>query len=175
MHWSNDLRTRKGSGMKRLRMFVFVSAVLAVLIAVQGSQIAQAHGAAQASTCVPAAWQGSYAFVASPLVRVSSGSVIAIPERLLESSPVPYAAKGTLTIDGAGRMVLHVAAEEQGEVATPTVLSGVYATGRGCTLMATFANETRLVVKIVKAGMVRFPVSQTPGFVILRTAETFGR
>lgn len=120
--------------------------------------------------CIVAVIQGSYEFVAPATVSVGPGTVIAIPERLLDSSPAPYASKGRLIFGGADEARLEAVEDVNGVLDTPVTIAGVYRLDTDCTAAVLFDNGTRLELKIVDNGTTTFLASTTPGFVLLRPA-----
>jgi hypothetical protein len=104
-------------------------------------------------------------------VTISPGTVIAVPDSLFAVSPVPYAAKGTISFDGAGGILIEATRQAHEDAFIAGELTGSYALS-GCTLQATFANGSELGVRIVGSRGRYFLASTTPGFVILREPET---
>ncbi len=93
--------------MKRPRGLVGTLWILLSLL-VTGSWSGQPVHAAKlaAQACQLAAMSGKYEFVAPASVYITAGTVIAIPDHLLYASPAIYANKGTLILDGAGKITL---------------------------------------------------------------------
>lgn len=120
--------------------------------------------------CIVAVIQGSYEFVAPVTVSVGPGTVIAIPERLLDSSPAPYARNGRLIFSGAGEVRLEAVEDINGVLDTPVTIAGVYRLNTDCTAAVLFDNGMQLGLRIVDNGTAVFLVSTTPGFVLLRPA-----
>lgn len=96
--------------------------------------------------------------------------MIALPERLLYTSPAPYASKGSLMLDDAGHVQLEAVEGFNGVLDHPTTVTGIYALESGCTAAVLFDNGARLGLRIMDNGRMTYLVSTTPGFVILRSA-----
>lgn len=158
--------------MKRLSMLVGTLWILSSLLAM-GSGSGQPLHAAElaASACRLATVHGSYEFVAPAAVNLGAGTVIAIPDHLLYTSPAVYASKGMLIFDGTGKIILNALENFNGALALPVQTYGDYAMNSDCTATATFAGDVQLGLKMVGNGKMQTLVSTTPGFVILRPAQ----
>jgi hypothetical protein len=137
---------------------------------VLASQPVQAREAMPLS-CVLAAIQGSYDFVAPATVSIGPGTAIAFPEHLRAALPAPSAGQGKLVFDDAGYVQLEVMEDITGALDSPTTVAGIYVLETGCTAAVHFDNGAQLALKIVGNGRTSYLVSMTPGFVILRPVE----
>jgi hypothetical protein len=162
--------------MKRLQRLVATLCMFLGMV-VMGGWSGQPVMAAEfvASSCPLAAAHGSYEFVAPAAIYVAPGTVIAIPDHLLYASPAAFAGKGTLIFAGTGQIILSATETLNGSLASPVRYYANYTINTNCTATATFANGAQLGLKMVGNGKTQALVSTTPGFVILRSAQTSGQ
>lgn len=120
-----------------------------------------------ATGCTPDAMQGTYAFFASPTVVVSQGTVVAIPEALLASSPVMLASQGTVQVDGQGQVVLTATQDINGAAMAPITYAGSYSMTDGCNATITLDNGIWFTVRLVSTNEQPQLRSTTPGFVLI--------
>jgi hypothetical protein len=161
--------------MKQLRLLLAVTMTTVLLLTALATSSVKAAPLHSTFTCsatnLSATLTGSYDFLSSPTVTISQGTVIAIPDSIFALSPVPYAARGTISFDGRGQVWIEEIGQSGQEAAAATRFGAIYAVD-GCTLMVEFENGTQLGVRMVVTERARFPVSTTPGFVILRSPES---
>ena len=117
--------------------------------------------------CSYTAFQGAYAFFASPTVVVGQGTVIAIPEALLANSPVMLASQGMVQVDGQGQVVLTATYDTNGAAMTATTYAGSYTMTDGCNATMTLENGVWFTVRLVNTNDQPHLVSTTPGFVLI--------
>jgi hypothetical protein len=150
--------------MKRFYTMIVLIALLMVATSLT-SKPAKANLLGQ-TDCSPANLLGEYLFFAPTTIVVGPGTVVAIPEVYLNTSPAAYASQGIVRFDGNGHVTLEALADLHGQLATPLSYDGDYTVNTNCTAKVTFANGTLFDVRLVQANNQQRLVSTTPGFVL---------
>jgi hypothetical protein len=161
--------------MKSFRLLTIASCIaLALLLILQPIRSVWAK-ASEPTTCALAAVHGSYEFVAPAIIQLAPGTVSAIPDEYIATSPAALANKGTLLFTGDGHIIVRADEDANGPLATPVNYTGEYVIHSNCTSTMTLANGTHFGMKLVSFGGVDDLVSTTPGFVIVRPAQILNR
>lgn len=150
--------------MKRFYGFTTMVALLVAMLALTHTS-AQASTLSQA-TCTPAMLKGNYQFLAPVTIQVSAGTVVALPEKYITTSPAAYASQGTVSFDEQGHVSLQATADHNGKLSEPMVYDGTYTFNDPCTAHVILANDSTFDVRIVQSQNQQRMVSTTPGFVV---------
>lgn len=122
--------------------------------------------AAPTVDCPAAVLEGAYAFFATPTVTVGPGTVVALPEALLASTPFVLASQGVVSFDNQGQVMLTALRGNAGEAITAKTYPGRYTAAAFCKIVITLENGISFTVRIGRDDAQPSIVSTTPGFVL---------
>lgn len=117
--------------------------------------------------CAAGIRQGDYPFFAATTVTVAPGTVIAIPDALVATSPAIVAARGTVAFGEAGDVTLTATADRNGVEIAPLTYGGSYTLDAQCAMTVNLENGLSFTARVV--GVTEEPrlVATTPGFVLI--------
>ncbi|MCE7982436.1 MAG: hypothetical protein DYG89_14680 [Caldilinea sp. CFX5] len=147
-------------------LFIFVSTLLTLVLATS-LPVSAARMTNAPTNCSPAALQESYAFRTATTVNVAPGTVIALPEALIATSPVLLAGQGTIEFNGQGQAVLTATYDVNDEAITATAYPGSYTLDVTCNATVLLDNGIRFTMRLVSINGQPTLVSTTPGFLLL--------
>lgn len=151
------------------RIFSLLTCALAVLItgALTNLNAAIATPLRTPIDCAAGILHGDYPFFAATTVTVAPGTVIALPEALLATSPAILAARGTVAFTDAGEVVLTATADRNGAEIAPTSYAGNYTLDDQCAVTANLVNGVSFTARVVGAAEPQRLAATTPGFVLV--------